>query len=394
MSDISRHRVALLGIGAVLVALCAVSADLAAQQPAEGRRQEVPEWARTRSDPEYPASEYLLGLGIASLEGTPTDALEQAAARSRADIAKQIRTRVEQILRDSLREERLEAAISLSRISGEVTVQTLEETRLQLEGVEIVRQWIGPSSVYVLSALDRHLAAERARTRISELEGRIQGDIGEMEEVLRSDPLEAVSLLATTEERVDAVVMQYEILSGVTRGLHLPPVWLNELEGLKARVHSSVDAAILIRETVAGQVPMTRTTYPAIAAFLVELGWTVRKLEEEAWQSATVEELSRRLAGEGIRYLLLIDAEAKQTESVRAGPAMMYFSRAGGALELIDLADEAVLYRVSYSFPSETKVAHRNAEAARRSSIEKLYDLMLGDLRVHLRVPETQGGRS
>ncbi len=92
---------------------------------------------------------------------------------------------------------------------------------------------------------------------------------------------------------------------------------------------------------------------------------------------------------QGLRYLVRVDAEPKLTESVRAGASLMHFARAGGRLELLDLVDDAVLHRVDYAFPSETKVAHRDPVTARRTAIERLFELMLLDLVVYL-----QGGQA
>jgi hypothetical protein len=100
-----------------------------------------------------------------------------------------------------------------------------------------------------------------------------------------------------------------------------------------------------------------------------------------------------KLREDGLRYLVLVDAEGKLTESVRAGASVMHFARAGGRLELLDLVDNRVLHRVDYPFPSETKVARRDPDAARRSAIERLFGLMLDDLVVYLQ-GETLAGES
>ena len=91
---------------------------------------------------------------------------------------------------------------------------------------------------------------------------------------------------------------------------------------------------------------------------------------------------------------MLVDAEAKLTESVRAGTSLMHFARAGGKLELLDLVNEAVLHRVDYPFPSETKVAHRDPVTARRTAIERLFGLMLNDLVAYLEGEARAGGSS
>lgn len=345
----------------------------------------LPEWARTRQDPDYPVTEFLIGLGIAGLEGAPTEAIAKAAANSRADIAKQIRSRVEQVLRDSIREDRLAGGISISRISGNLTIDTRETTDLELEGVEVARQWIGSRNVYVLSVLNRADAAARAEARIVQLEAEIESDLREIEASLSVDPLGAMGRLARTAERATDLAMQYEILSGVTRTLRLPPEWLGLVTDLRERVHAGVRAAVVIQESRDGLVPRTPTSYAAIESFLVELGWTIRKLDPEVWDSEPRRsQVVARLREDGLRYLVLVDAEAKLTESVRAGASIMHFARAGGKLELLDLVDNGVLHRVDYPFPSETKVARRDPEAARRSAIERLFGLMLNDLVVYL----------
>jgi hypothetical protein len=157
-----RRALAALAVGGALSLSCSTATVGVSQEPARGGQ--VPGWARTRMDPEYPQERYLLGLGMAVLGATPTEALDQATAQSRADIAKQIRSRVTQILRDSVREEDLRGQMSYQRISA---VATQETTELDLEGVEVVRQWIGSHSVYVLSVLDRESAAARAEERIA-----------------------------------------------------------------------------------------------------------------------------------------------------------------------------------------------------------------------------------
>jgi hypothetical protein len=344
-----RRALAALAVGGALSLSCSTATVGVSQEPARGGQ--VPGWARTRMDPEYPQERYLLGLGMAVLGATPTEALDQATAQSRADIAKQIRSRVTQILRDSVREEDLRGQMSYQRISA---VATQETTELDLEGVEVVRQWIGSHSVYVLSVLDRESAAARAEERIARMEERLQGDFREIEVLVNADPLEALAALGRANARTDALVMQYEILSGVTRSLRMPPQWLERIDELGALAHEHVRSTIVIRETEDGEPGEVRTTYPSIESFLVELGWNVRRVEATGGlRDAAVDVLMRRLGNEGIRYLVLIDAEGKTTETVRVGSGVINYARAGGTLELIDLADGEVLHRSSYPFPSE-----------------------------------------
>lgn len=362
-----------------------VSGSGLAQEVRDPAHFGLPNWARTREDPEYPLDRFLLGLGMAALHDTPTDALQEAAARSRADIAKQIRSHVEQVLRDSVREDRLVGGISFSRIAGQLTVRTEESTSLELEGVEVARQWIGENSVFVLSVLERARAAERARERIAVLESEVARELEAVESLLGVAPLEAMGRLEALRGSVISLVMQYEILSGVGGSLQLPPPWLDRFQDLLSAVHANIRAGLLICERQEGRTPDVPTTYAAIEAFLVELGWTVRKLVpadagcRSGTRAATVEPTQQ-----GIRYLVVVDVEAKQTDLVRVGPSTMHFARAGGKLELLDLADDVVLYRVDYPFPSETKAGHRGAQSARRIATERLFELMLADLMSYL----------
>lgn len=370
---------------AVCLSAVALSSGLlntaVAQESRSGSVEGYPDWVRTREDPEYPSDRFLLGLGMAALEDTPTDAIQQAAARSRADIAKQIRSRVEQVLRDSVREDRLVGGISFSRLAGQLTVRTEESTSLELEGAEVARQWIGGSSVFVLSVLERARAAEKARERIAVLERQIAQGLDFVESLVNVAPLEALGRLEALRGSVSSLVMQYEILSGVGGSLQLPPSWLARFQVLLSGVHANVRAGLLIRERQEGRTPDVPATHAAIEAFLVELGWTVRKLNPaDAEAGRTMGGYTVEPANLGIRYLVAIDVEAQETDLVRVGPSKLHFARAGGNLELIDLVADMVLFKVNYPFPSETKAAHRDAQSSRRLATERLLELMLADL--------------
>lgn len=370
------------GVACVALALWSGLAD---QTRYAWAQQEMPDWTRTRSDPQYPASEYLLGMGLAPTSNSPAEALEQAAARSRADMARQIRTHVRQVLLDSITEESALGVGAFSRFFESVRVETSESTAVDLEGVEIARQWIGPSTVAVLSALHRETAASRARGRIEQMRPSIEAQLDELRQLVSSDPLAAFGRISRTEALVAQLIQQYQILSGVTRRLALPPPLEDEIASLRREIRDGVRAAVVIRDITAADRPVNDATYTPIESFLVDLGWRISSgASLGLTRGDAKEELKRTLSSGDFRYLVLIEAETRNTETVRIGSRTLSFFRAAGNLELIDLVDDEIIFETSYAFPAETKVAHRNASTARRRASERLYDLMLSDLATYL----------
>jgi len=135
-----------LGLAVLVLAACA------APPPAE---EQAPDWVTHGPSKDLSASSF---AGV----GSGRDP-ESAAAVARAEIASVFHAEIEQVLSDRQSTRSQDGRESSDE---EVEVQTRVETRMVVEGVEIVETWRDPSSgrYYSLAALDRL----RLRARMSE----------------------------------------------------------------------------------------------------------------------------------------------------------------------------------------------------------------------------------
>ena len=106
---------------------------------------QIPKWAQTNSHPKYPASTYLLGVGIASEKATATEL-------ARADVAKQIQVRIESEL------ETLEQEITAddqTKLKSEIVSRTKSVVTETIAGIEIAATEFIKGQFYVLAVLNK-----------------------------------------------------------------------------------------------------------------------------------------------------------------------------------------------------------------------------------------------
>lgn len=376
---------------AIAVLLQGLSGPAAGQ---EADLTEAPDWVRTRSLPEYPSRQYVLGLGAASLREGSQDAFARAVTQSRADIARQLRTRIQQTVRDSVVER---TGPSENSLTEELVRSTRERSRLRLQNAEVARQWTGSGTVYVLSALHRGDAARRARDNIARLERILEEEIDAVERASADDPLEAFRRWREARKTENRLSVQYAVLTGVTRSTHFPPDWTERLDELGQTVRNELGVGILVQAR--GRAGATGTpagnSYSELEDVVIDLGWTVRPLPEGVAEQP--EELDRpsvrsRLRSSGIRYVLVVEMEPKITDRVQVGETRLHYARAGGRWAVRDLADREIVFESNYSFPSDTKAAHRSASRVRELALSSLLELMKEELLSSLRPEEPSDG--
>lgn len=360
----------------------------------EGDLTDAPDWVRSRSLPEYPSRKYVLGLGTASLGEGTQDAFARAVTQSRTDIARQLRTRIQQTIHDSVVER---TGPSESSLTEKLVRSTRERSRLQLQNAEVVRQWTGSGTVYVLSALHRDEAARRARENIASLESRLEEEIDAVERASAEDPLEAFRRWREAQKTESRLSVQYAVLTGVTRSTHLPPDWTKQLDDLGRTVRNKLKVGILVqdRSRSGGTGTAAGGSYSELEDVVADLGWTVRPLPEGVAEGS--EELDRpsvrsQLRSADIRYVLAVEMESKITDRVQVGGARLHYARAGGRWAIRDLTDREIVFESNYSFPSDTKAAHRSASRAREVALSSLLELMKDELLSSLRPEEPSDG--
>lgn len=106
---------------------------------------QVPEWAKTNQHEKYPSSNFFLGVGIAD---NKTEAIELA----RADVAKQIRVKIESEL-ETIESEFHEG--DKGYITSEVKSQTKSVVSETIAGIEIVKVKKSKGKYYVLAVLNK-----------------------------------------------------------------------------------------------------------------------------------------------------------------------------------------------------------------------------------------------
>ncbi len=106
---------------------------------------QVPEWAKTNQHKKYPSSKFFLGVGIAD---NKTEAIELA----RADVAKQIRVKIESEL-ETIESEFHEG--DKGYITSEVKSQTKSVVSETIAGIEIAKVEKAKGKYYVLAVLNK-----------------------------------------------------------------------------------------------------------------------------------------------------------------------------------------------------------------------------------------------
>ncbi len=106
---------------------------------------QIPKWAQTNSHPKYPSSTYLLGVGIANEKSTATEL-------ARADVAKQIRVKIESEL------ETMEQEITAddqTKLKSEIVSRTKSVVTETIAGIEIAATEFVKGNFYVLAVLNK-----------------------------------------------------------------------------------------------------------------------------------------------------------------------------------------------------------------------------------------------
>ena len=106
---------------------------------------QIPKWAQTNSHPKYPASTYLLGVGIANEKAIATELAQ-------ADVAKQIQVKIESEL------ETLEQEITAddqTKLKSEIVSRTKSVVTETIAGIEIAATESVKGKFYVLAVLNK-----------------------------------------------------------------------------------------------------------------------------------------------------------------------------------------------------------------------------------------------
>jgi len=106
---------------------------------------QIPKWAQTNSHSKYPASTYLLGVGIASEKATATEL-------ARADVAKQIQVRIESELQ-TLEQEI--TADDQTKLKSEIVSRTKSVVTETIAGIEIAATEFVKGQFYILAVLNK-----------------------------------------------------------------------------------------------------------------------------------------------------------------------------------------------------------------------------------------------
>lgn len=161
-----------------------------------------PDWVEQQRSTKYSDGLYLQGVGLASSIGDEEKDRARADSNARAEIAKQIRVRVESVLADTMEEKG-------AQVFAKTYTFTKSSVDLTLEGVQIVDRWVDTKQglYYALAVLERRSAGDRLRSRMERADAQARAffETGEQHNSEGAVRLALEDYFRAEEERVKAL---------------------------------------------------------------------------------------------------------------------------------------------------------------------------------------------
>jgi len=337
-----------------------------------------PDWIKGRSQ-KYPASSYLIGIGQAKSSGNPADDQASADQNARAEIARQIQTRIQsQLVAEAEEELQRLGPDEQERFSQRIKTEVSASEKMEIEGIKIAERFYDEKAgiYYTLAVLDRRETGDLLLTRIRDLNQEAGVYLGlKVKSLLEKEPLMALNYLARAEAVLRPEIKlrsQYLVISGAAleKKYHLADLIREEDE-----VKSATKILVIVFEKAPGQKP-SNVIESYLISSLSSLGFHLISAPAEL----------RRKGFENIRemintgkfqlssnphYLILGNFEVKKNSQTRIGGNLNYFYKTGGELCLFDLGKGKILLSLIDSSPEATKAGKTKPDQAISLSLEQ-----------------------
>ncbi len=170
--------------------------------------EKKPDWI-SGSSSNYPSSRYLLGVGRAQETSNPAYDQTLADERARAELARQIKSRIKSELSARAEEElnRL-GADELRRFSQHISSAIFSSADVELLGVEIKERYYDAKEgvYYTLAVLDRERTCELLSEKISSNLAEIKGLLELEQNQEKENPLLALSYLIKARKKLEQTI--------------------------------------------------------------------------------------------------------------------------------------------------------------------------------------------
>jgi hypothetical protein len=336
-----------------------------------------PDWVRGKSA-SYPEAHYLLGLGMSQDTGNPSDDQAQAEQNARANLARQVKTRIQSQL-NARAEEELErlGPEEQRRFSQRVRSEVTSSVNIELEGVEIVENYFDEKTgnYYALAALDRAKSGALLAEKIDELEKQIGSYIELAGKKMDSrELLSGLGYVMKAEallKKQTGLCAQAMVITG--RDME-PGFSLAELVRREDELRNRMVIMVIALEKNP-QAAESRVIEPYLVGALNSLGLAVKEAPEKARGLSGQElkaaiEAGSTVFGSEPSYVLLGVFQVKPAGTPRIGKNLYHFFKTGGEISLIDFANKKTVLNLVEPAPEVTKAGKPDPAQAASLSLE------------------------
>jgi hypothetical protein len=346
----------------------------------------VPDWVTGGASAEYPAEKYMVGIGRAKDTGNEGKDLETAENSGRAEIGGQIRVQLESTLTTRVAEEQKYAQTkhrSKARTRGtqEVVSDIMAKVNLELEGITIADTHYNKKEkqYYALAVMERRVAADNLRKFIAEKRNAAEGFFGEGKSALsaRDAPRALVNYQKAQNELVQ--IEGKEAMLAVILGRPVPvaaealTVWKCQaamdqaLESIRFvvqifEVNPSMQSALVQNAIIQGLRAKGYNVMDNAAAF--------RGASYDSLGNASVEQL-RGLPGLAGNFLILGDAEARESSKMMIGSTPAFFFLTSAELKIVNLDNGKILVNEAFDWGDKTKCGKPSRDKAASCSLDR-----------------------
>jgi len=346
----------------------------------------VPDWVTGGASAEYPAGKYMVGIGRAKGTGNEVKDRETAENSGRAEIGGQIRVQLESTLTTRVAEEQKYAQTkhrSKARTRGtqEVVSDIMAKVNLELEGITIADTYYNrkEKQYYALAVMERRVAADNLRKFIAEKREAAGGFFGEGNSALKAH--DAPRALVNYQKAQNELVQLEgkEAMLAVILGRPVPvaaealTVWKCQaamdqaLESIRFvvqifEVNPSMQSALVQNAIIQGLRQKGFNVMDNAAAF--------RGASYDSLGNASVEQL-RSLPGLRGNYLILGDAEARESSKMMIGSTPAYFFLTSAELKIVNLDNGKILVNEAFDWGDKTKCGKPSRDKAASCSLER-----------------------
>ncbi len=333
--------------------------------------EKKPKWIEGKTR-EYPSSRYLIGVGRAKASGNPAQDQLQAEQNARAELARQIRTKIKSRLSIRAEEElnRL-GAEQLFRFAQEVRSSVVSQEELVLEGVEIARRYYDSKEqvYYALAVLDRKKVCPILEQKISNLSQELENylKLAKKKEE-EKDLLSCLSFLLQAKNRLKKLInlqAEGQVICGQFTRVDFS---MADLIVKESELRNSIKVMVLAFEENPYQ-PESRVIESHLFSLLSSYGFSVVPAPEKL-RLMLPEEIQEKISSHQLPlnqepdYFLLGSFELNGLSLTQIGSHFYHFFLVGGRLDLIDFSRGEVLISIYQPEVISSKVGRTSPQQA------------------------------